>query len=245
MSDIFPIPGFTEPFSSLSHLLGAGVFAVLGGILLRRGRGSLSRLAFLGVYAFSCVFLFSMSGVYHLLDFGNAARPVLGRLDHGAIFVLIAATFTPAHGILFRGWQRWLPLLLVWLAAVVGITVKTIYFDAMSGWLGLSMYLGMGWLGAVSGVALWLRFGTAFIQPLLVGGLAYSVGALLDFWRWPILMPSVIGPHELFHVAVLVGAAYHWTFTYQFAAGAPPVQRYDSSGAPFAPETLTLSKIPN
>src|SRR4051794_4002693 len=114
---MLPLPGFTEPASSLSHLFGAGLFTVLGAVLLWRGRGSASRVTFLGVYVFATVFLFSMSGVYHMLPFEGAPRAVLERLDHSAIFVLIAGTFTPAHGLLFRGWQRWLPLVLIWSAA--------------------------------------------------------------------------------------------------------------------------------
>lgn len=66
--ETLPIPGFSEPVSSLSHLLGAGLLIIPGYFLLRRGRGSASRLFVLGLFVFSCVFLLSMSGVYHLLS---------------------------------------------------------------------------------------------------------------------------------------------------------------------------------
>src|SRR5207253_742757 len=121
--DILPIAGFREPVSSLSHLIGAGVFAVLGFFPIRRGLGSPARVISLAVYVFATIFLLSMSGVYHLLDFGGSARAVLQRLDHGAIFVLIAGTFTPPHIILFRGPGRWGMLLLIWGAAAAGITL--------------------------------------------------------------------------------------------------------------------------
>src|SRR4051794_13448772 len=94
-------PGFYEPFSALSHLLGAFVFLILGCLLLLRGRGQRSRLIFLGIYAVAIVFLLSMSGVYHMLVRGGTPHRVLERLDHSAIFVLIAGTFTPIHGLLF------------------------------------------------------------------------------------------------------------------------------------------------
>jgi hypothetical protein len=93
----YPLPGFSDPVSSWTHLAGAGAFACLAPSLLRRGRGDGARLAFLGVFTFSTVFLLSMSGVYHLLSPGGAGRAVLRRLDHGAIFMLIAGTFTPLH----------------------------------------------------------------------------------------------------------------------------------------------------
>jgi channel protein (hemolysin III family) len=221
-ADILPIPGFTEPFSSLSHLLGAGAFAVLGVLLLVRGRGSVGRLVCLAVYAFACVFLLSMSGVYHLLEFGGAGRAVLERLDHSAIFVLIAGSFTPAHGILFRGWSRWVPLAFVWTGAVVGIVLKSIYLAAVPEWLGLSLYLGLGWVGVASAASLWRRYGTKFVQPLLMGGALYTLGGVLEFARWPDVVPGVVGPHEVMHLLVLAAVALHWKFVYQFAVGPPP-----------------------
>jgi channel protein (hemolysin III family) len=220
--DIYPISGFSEPVSSLTHLLGAGTFTVLGVLLLRRGRGDWLRVMFLGVYAFACVFLLSMSGVYHLLAPNGAGRAVLARLDHGAIFVLIAGSFTPAHGLLFQGWGRWGTLLLIWATAVSGITLKTIFFTDTEEWLGLLFYLVLGWLGVVSGVLLWRRHGYRFIRPLLWGGVAYTMGGILDFVRWPIVVPGVFGPHEAFHVAVLAGALLHWRFVWSFASGDGP-----------------------
>jgi channel protein (hemolysin III family) len=216
------LPGFYEPLSAASHLLGAAVFLVLGLFLLRRGRGDPARLAFLGVYAGSCVLLFSMSGVYHMMSRGGPAHRVLGRLDHSAIFVLIAGTFTPAHGLLFRGWLRWGPLALVWAAAAAGVTLKTVFFDETAEWLGLSLYLTLGWLGAGTAVLLARRFGFAFIRPLLSGGLAYTAGGLMEFLGWPVLLPGVVHAHEVFHLAVLAGAFCHWRFIWQFATGAVP-----------------------
>jgi channel protein (hemolysin III family) len=221
ISELYHLPGFNDPFSAISHLAGAVIFLVLGLLLLRRGRGDWARLVFLGIYVFSCVFLLSMSGVYHMMAQGGTARRVMDRLDHGAIFVLIAGTFTPAHGILFRGWLRWAPLLLIWAAAITGITLKVIFFDALPEWLGLSFYLALGWLGTVSGIILGRRYGFAFIAPLLFGGVAYTIGGLMDIFGWPILVPRVIQPHEVFHVAVLVGVFCHWLFVWQFAVGLP------------------------
>src|SRR5262249_24159331 len=99
LSELYHLPGFHEPFSAISHLLGAVVFFLLGLLLLQRGRGNRTRLIYLSVFVASYVFLFSMSGVYHMMVRGGTAHRVMERLDHGAIFVLIAGTFTPAHGL--------------------------------------------------------------------------------------------------------------------------------------------------
>jgi channel protein (hemolysin III family) len=217
-SQIYPLPGFYEPFSVVSHLAGAMVFVVLGGRLLRRGKGDPLRLAVLGVYAASCVLLFAASGIYHMIPIGDAARAVMARIDHGAIFLLIAGTYTPVHGILFRGWSRWLPIMLIWAAAIAGIALKSIYFEDMSGLLGVLLYLLLGWLGALTGIVLALRYGFAFVEPVLWGGIAYSIGALLEVARWPIVIPGVVHQHEMFHIAVLIGAFFHWSFVWKIAA---------------------------
>ena len=86
---VLSIPGFSDPVSSLSHLGGAVLFAVLGGFLIFRGRGDWRRVVALAIFVFSCVLLLSLSGVYHLLSPGTAGRSVLMRLDYAAIFVLI------------------------------------------------------------------------------------------------------------------------------------------------------------
>jgi channel protein (hemolysin III family) len=219
VEQLYHLPGFYEPFSAISHLFGVVLFLYLGFLVLRRGRGDRARLAYLGVYVFSCVLLLAMSGVYHMMERGGTAHRVMGRLDHGAIFVLIAGTFTPAHGLLFRGWLRWGPLLIIWAAAITGITLKTIFFDDLPEALGLGLYLTMGWFGAVSGYFLWQRYGVGLIKPLFWGGVAYSIGGILDFGGWTIVIPGVVHPHELFHLAVLVGAFCHWYFVWKIARG--------------------------
>jgi hemolysin III len=215
--ELYHLPGFHEPFSAISHLLGAAVFAVLGVFLLRRGRGDPARIGFLGVYVVSCVALFSLSGVYHMMVTGGAAHFVMGRLDQGAIFVFIAATFTPLHGILFRGGLRWAPLAFVWTAAALGVVVQAIFPAQFAGWLGVTLYLALGWFGAFSGTILARRFGRRFVRPLVWGGVAYSVGAVIHSLDSLVVLPGVIHPHEVFHVAVLAGAYLHWRFIWGFA----------------------------
>ncbi len=212
------IPGFAEPFSSLSHLIGALVFALLAFFLIRRGRGDSTRIVSLSVFAVSSVSLLSMSGVYHLLMPGGTARAVLMRLDHAAIFVLIAGTFTPIHAILFRGWWRWGMLAIIWTAAIAALVFKTVFFSGFPQALGVVMYVGLGWLGAISAIALWQRFGFRFVRPLLWGGLAYTIGPMVGFISEPVLISGIVGAHELFHVAVLMGLGFHWYFIDRISA---------------------------
>jgi channel protein (hemolysin III family) len=192
---------------------------VLGLLLLYRGRGDRLRMALLGVYVSSCVFLLLISGGYHMLERGSVARQVLERLDHGAIFVFIAGTCTAAYGLLYAGIVRWALLFFVWSAAITAITLKTIFFADFPEWLGLTLYLTFGWVGAVSALQLARRHSVAFVAPLVLGGVAYSVGGVMEYFGWPVLVPGMVHPHEVFHVAVLVGALCHWVFVWQFAPG--------------------------
>ena len=218
---VLSIAGFSDPFSSLTHLAAAVVFLILGIVLLQRGRGDRTRVISLCVFAFSCVLLLSLSGVYHLLEPDTPGREVLKRLDHAAIFVLIAGSFTPVHVILFRGGWRWGMLAGIWGAALAGLVLKTVYFATMPEWLGMLMYLGLGWLGLISAVALSRRYGWRFVRPVLWAALAYTAGALSEFLRWPVLLAGIVGPHEIFHLAVLAGVSCTWAFILGIAAGEP------------------------
>lgn len=217
MNETYSILGFSEPFSSLSHLLGAGAFLWLSFPLLRLGWGNFQKFMALGVFSLASVFMLAMSGVYHLLPSEGEAKEILQRLDHSAIFILIVGTMTPVHQLLFKGFMRWGWLVLVWLIALITLTLKNIFFASFPEWLGLTLFLSLGWLGAVSGVILWYRKGSSFIKPLLMGGLAYTAGAVLEFVEQPLLIRGVLGPHELFHIAVLIGLSCHWKFIYRIA----------------------------
>jgi channel protein (hemolysin III family) len=217
--DVLPIPGFREPVNCFTHLFAVPVFAILGYILVQRGRGSWGRIISLAVMAVSTVFLLSMSAVYHLLAPGTG-RYVMQHLDMAGVFALIAGTVTPVHAILFQGFNRWAPLLLIWSVAIAGITLRTIFSEGLAH-LGTPIFLLMGWGGLISCVLLWRRYGFSFVKTLLWGGIAYTLGVVVLGLNWPVLIPGAVGPHELWHVAVLVGLAFHWRFVFQFASGPP------------------------
>ncbi|MCH8924394.1 MAG: hemolysin III family protein [Planctomycetes bacterium] len=187
----------------------------------------------LAIFCFACVALFSLSGVYHLLGFGGAARGVLLQLDHAFIFVLIAATFTPPHIFLFKGLMRWGPLLFIWAVAAGGITLRVTFGGDVPSWLDVTVYTAMGWSGLVGGVAIWRRYGSDVVEPAVVGGLVYTAGAAIQLAQGPVLIAGVVGFHELFHLAVVGGAMSFWKFIYRFASGQLPPVRVE---APLAVE---------
>jgi len=215
-----PLP--TDPVSAFTHFAGAIVFAAAGVLLLRRAQPHWRRWP-LGIFSVTAVVLLLASFTFHAMPSGTPARDIAQRLDHAAIFTLIAGTFTPIQCILFRGVLRWGMLAFVWTAAIAGLTLKVIFFDAVPEALGVSAYLALGWVGVISMAVIFRRSSARFVSPLVIGGLAYSVGAVCEFTSQPTLIAGVFGSHEMFHVAVLVGLGCHWMFIERLARCEAPL----------------------
>lgn len=206
---MIPLGVLAEPISSLSHLLGAlGVLLLLPSWMSRVGPDWRRRLAY-GAFALSAMGMLAVSGTYHGFPEDTAERALLRRMDHAAIFTLIAGTYTPVLADFYRGAWRRAGLVTAWVLALGGAIAKTWFFDAIPAWLGLAWYLALGWAGLVGGLFLARRVGVWPLLPLMWGGVAYSVGALMDGLNWPLLVPGVLGPHELFHAGVLAGLGIH------------------------------------
>ena len=214
--DVFALSGFREPFSSVSHLIGAAVFAGLSYDLVRCGRGDVVRTASLCVLSLSTVVLLLLSGVYHIFSPGPV-REFMLRADVAGVFLLIAGSMTPGHAILFSGWWRWGALFLIWTIAVTGIIWRIMFCENSPGPAGIAFFLFFGWGSVITAFLLWRRNGWRFIRPAVMSGLAYTTGAIGLILHRPMLIPGVIGPHEVWHIAVLCGLGLHWRFVSNFA----------------------------
>ncbi len=203
--------GFCEPISSWLHVGGA-IVAGLSSRSLRRTASTPGADLALRVFAASVVLSLAVSGTYHAFDLHSAARAVFQRLDHAFIWILIAATFTPVHVILFRGPWRWGILTGIWACAAVGVVLKTVFFAQVGNELGLALYLVLGWMGAISAAKIWRQEGRRATHLLLAGGVLYSAGGVASIIGSPVLVPGYVGHHELFHLAVLGGLYAHWRF---------------------------------
>jgi len=207
-----PILGFEDPINSWTHLLGALAVAVLLIILFKKGGIGRKYPLPIIILGFSSIFLLSMSGVYHLLERDTTSRYVLRILDHAGIFLLIAGTLIAVHEVLFSGLMKWGIIIVASMIAAFGITLGTIYFDELPTYMTHSVFLAFGWLGVVSIIGIWRLKDSISIKYLLYGGLAYTIGAIIDWLQYPVIILGYFGPHELFHIAVLIGVTYHWLF---------------------------------
>lgn len=210
-----PILGFDDPIDSWTHLIGVlGVIILLFFLFKKGGLGRKHPLPIL-IYGFASIFLLSMSGTYHLLERDTTARYVLRILDHAGIFLLISGTLIAIHVTLFSGFMKWGITIITSVIAIVGITFGSIYFNELPDYMTHTVFLAFGWLGMVSVIGIWKLKKDISFKYLLYGGLAYTIGAILDWMNYPVLIPGILGPHELFHVAVLIGIGFHWVFILQ------------------------------
>ncbi len=254
---IDPIASIAEPVASITHLVGAVLFALLSvPLLVRAWRGPAERqspvprkvrVISVGVFSASVVLLLTISGLYHLAAFKTETRAMLLKLDYAAIFVLIAGTFTPACVILLRRHEGWAGLAFIWTAVVVGVILKNVN-STIDPFAIYYVFLGLGWVGVLAIAVVWRRLGPSFVEPAVLGGVAYTAGAAFQISFRPVVIPGIIGPHELLHIAVLIGIACHWRFVYQFADGS--VSEYDppnevTAAAPSADRGAALVTEPS
>ena len=202
------------------------MFITLGIALIGRGLGDRSRVTALVVYVAGVVLALVASGLFHLAERETAMRSVMLRIDHAAIFFLIAATYTPIHIIQFRGWMRWGVLAVIWAAATAGMFLKIAFISVVPEWLSLTLYLSLGWAGLFTAFALHRLVGFKPLVPIVLGAILYTVGALLDASAIPDMVPGYIRVHELFHLCVLAGIAAHWLYIRRITIYAPVTDLY-------------------
>jgi hemolysin III len=183
-----------------------------GLVLVLVARGVEARVAAL-VYALGVATLYGVSGTYHCGRWTDAARQRWKRLDHAAIFVMIAGTYTPICLLVLSGVGAAVLLGAVWAAAVVGVVLALAGIATRRG-VGHAMYLTVGWL-AVLALPEMVRQLSPEALALLFGGAAlYTVGAFVLALRWPNPSPRLFGYHEVWHVMVVVASLCHGAVIY-------------------------------
>lgn len=198
-----------EPVSGLTHLGGA-IAALIGQIvLLILGWPGVEKFVSVLVYGLSLVALFSASASYHLINAGPRATQILRKLDHSAIYILIAGTYTPFCLIAFNGFFRWGLLAIVWGVALVGISIKLFYMGAPR-WLSALIYVIMGWLCLMAAGEMTTALTTSTLVWLAAGGVIYTLGAVVYATKMFDFFPGKFGFHEVWHIFVLLGALAHF-----------------------------------
>ena len=201
---------FREPASAWTHLAGL-MLALLGtAILLRRGGDPGKRISLL-VYGLCLVSCYAASTLYHGVRLPADRLAVFVRLDSVGIFALIAGSYTPLAWNLMRGRWRMGTLAAVWGAAAASIALIA-SGRRFSPVTGTCVYLAMGWGVVVCYARIARVVSHRALLPVVLGGVLYSVGAVLNLLGRPALWTGVFGTHDLFHLFVIAGSALHYWF---------------------------------
>lgn len=195
---------YGERFNSISHIVGA-VLAASSGVLLivvaTRG-GDPWKIASFSVYAATLLTLYVTSSLYHSVR--GAAKDVLRKLDHCAIYLLIAGTYTPYALVTLRGIWGWWMFGVIWALALLGI-VQEVWYAKGARVLSLVIYVMMGWLALIAIKPLFAALGFAGFAWLAAGGFFYTVG--IAFYATE---HKIRHGHGIWHLFVLGGSACHY-----------------------------------
>ncbi|CAJ1402481.1 unnamed protein product [Effrenium voratum] len=220
-----------EVFNASSHLFG-GLLSVLGSTVLITGAAAQSNVwgvISFSLYGASLVFLFFASFAHHGIKGSKRLMDVLRTLDYVAIYFLIPGTMMPVCFVcLHDSWLGWVFFGTSTGLALVGVCFQTMCPLEFPMWASMTMYVTLGWFGAFLAFPAYhcIQFGGAML--LLLGGIAYSVGGIIFTLQRPNPIPGKFGFHEIWHVFVLAGAAFHYCtmffYVYPFMGEGVPSQ---------------------
>ncbi len=184
-------------------------FTIAAGIvLITSAEGAPAKWAS-AVFTLTSMLLFGNSALYHRFNWKPRTKIILKRIDHANIFLLIAGTYTPLAVLALPAQKGILLLALVWGAALLGIGFRVFWINAPR-WLYVPIYIGMGW-AALGYIVDLVDANVAMMILVLVGGLLYTVGAVIYGMKKPNPFPGKFGFHEIFHTLTVLAFLCHWT----------------------------------
>lgn len=200
-----------DPWSFATHF--AGLLAACCGAvaLVAMSRHDPLLALSMTIYATAVVGVFTASSLYHFFDVGPRGNAWLRRLDHAAIFAMIAGSYVPPLMCLLDGPWRAGMLAAVLTFGVLGTVFKVAWITCPR-WLGTTIYLAMGWIVVIPAGRIFAQLDASQIALLAAGGASYSLGSIVYVKQWPDPWPGRFGHHEVWHLFVLAGAALHFAF---------------------------------
>lgn len=190
------------------HAVTFPIALAAGIVLIVLAQGSAAKWA-CAVFMAASLLLFGNSALYHRFDWGPKTRAVLKRIDHANILLLIAGTYTPIAVLALPTDKAIILLSLVWGGTMLGILFRVFWIDAPR-WLYVALYLVLGWAAVMYMIDLF-QANTAMMILVIVGGVLYTLGAVVYALKRPNPWPDHFGFHEIFHVCTVLAFLCHWT----------------------------------
>ena len=203
-----PYPLWEEIVHSITHGVGA-VLSIVGLVFLlvqAVARGTTWHIVSYSVYGASLIILYLASSIYHGVQHPRI-KPILQKVDHAAVYILIAGTYTPFLLTNLRGPWGWSLFGVIWGLAAIGLLSKLSIFPTSKKAL-VPLYAGMGWLMVVAIRQLYLSFSSATINLIIIGGVFYTVGIVFYLWK------KLPYHHIIWHLLVLAGSIAHFYAVY-------------------------------
>ncbi len=179
-----------------------------GVVLIVLAHGPVAKTA-ASVFMASSLLLFGISALYHRIDWKPSTKQVFRRLDHANIFLLIAGTYTPIALLALPLDKGIILLIAVWVGALLGIGFRVFWIGAPR-WLYVPLYVLLGWAAVAFMVDIYHANPAAMVL-VIVGGLLYTLGAVIYGMKRPNPFPGRFGFHEIFHSLTVLAFLCHWT----------------------------------
>jgi hemolysin III len=206
-----------EPLNGLTHFIGI-IFAITCLILLlTRSNGSYTVLHTISfsIFGGAMVLLYTFSTLYHWLPLTGKKLEIFRKIDHIMIFVFIAASYTPVCLIILQGsWGFWI-MIGVWSVTIAGFFLKIFWLNAPR-YLYTAIYLLMGYFIVIAIWPLKSRMTQAALLWMALGGLFYTIGAVIYAIKKPNPWPNIFGFHEIFHLFIIGGSLSHFWMIYRY-----------------------------
>ena len=198
-----------EPVNTWTHFI-SFMGAIVGLIyLIIISKNDISKLITMTIYGLSMSVLYGASSVYHWVQTTPQREVLLKRVDHIAIYFLIAGSYTPVFYYGLEGAWRWAMLTAVWTLALVGMALK-IWFIHAPRYVSATFYVLLGWIALVPFLQLVKHLPIGAIILMAVGGVTYTIGAVIYATKIFDFFPKRFGFHEIFHLFIVAGSIVHF-----------------------------------
>ena len=204
---------FREPLNGLTHFLGVimGIVAII--LLLIKNDNTPTNYVSFAIFGGTMILLYSFSTLYHWLNISKNKIKIFRKIDHIMIFVFIAGTYTPVCLLGLKGAWGWSIFGVIWGLTICGLFLKLFWITA-SRLFSTLIYIFMGWIIFIASYPLCKNLSSKGLFFLIVGGIAYSLGATIYWLKKPNF--KFFGSHEIFHIFVILGSISHFIMIYHY-----------------------------